>query len=523
MGFHGGFGGARFAGAGRGFARFSRPVGSFRDRSRISGRGGYGDPGLTGHGLIGRGYTGRGRVVVNGADRPSRGEGGNPRWPIWHRPHVIEPGGPTVPLNPVVGTTTPGTGGNPLSSGAGAPSPPVRRSGSGVPAANENRYVPDEVVVEVATSMSNQQTDVVARRFRLARLQSVSFQLGGTRLIRWRILDRRSVPVVVRALEADADVLSAQPNYLFAMQDGAQPSPPPSEGDPAQYILDKMHLPQAHELARGGRVLVAVIDSGIDVTSPDLAGDIAGTYDAIGTGLKVHPHGTAIAGAIAAHGRLMGAAPAARILAVRAFSGNDRSDDGTSFAIMTGLDWAVLHGARIVNMSFAGPLDPGIGRSLAAAHDKGVVLVAAAGNKGAKSPPLFPAADRNVIAVTSTDLHDQLPAFANRGPYVAVAAPGVDLMLLAPNGTLQFSSGTSFSAAYVSGTVALMLERKPGLAPDALRQALTASAHRLSAAPGSNGLGDQTGGGLVDAYQAVLAVAPAAVDAAIVTPAADHP
>jgi subtilisin family serine protease len=268
-----------------------------------------------------------------------------------------------------------------------------------------------------------------------------------------------------------------------------------------------MHLPQAHELARGNKVLVAVIDSGVDITHPDLAGDIAGTFDALGTGLKAHAHGTAIAGAIAAHGRLMGAAPAAQILAVRAFSGDDSPDSGTTFAIMSGLNWAVTHGARVVNMSFAGPQDPGIARGLAAAHDRGVVLVAAAGNKGAKSPPLYPAADPNVIAVTATDAGDHLPVFANRGRYVAVAAPGVDLMLLAPNGTLQFSSGTSFSAAYVTGTAALMLERKPDLGPDTLRQALTGTAHHLG--PAGTEKDDQSGAGLVDAYQAVLAVAPA--------------
>jgi subtilisin family serine protease len=258
-----------------------------------------------------------------------------------------------------------------------------------------------------------------------------------------------------------------------------------------------------------------VIDSGVDVTHPDLAGDIAGTFDALGTGLKPHAHGTAIAGAISAHGRLMGAAPAAQILAVRAFSG-DSADDGTTFAIMSGLNWAVSHGARVVNMSFAGPQDPGIARTLAAAHDRGVVLVAAAGNRGAKSPPLYPAADPNVIAVTATDAGDRLPAFANRGRYVAVAAPGVDLMLLAPNGSLQVLSGTSFSAAYVTGTAALMLERKPELAPDTLRQALTGTAHHLAdkAADG------QAGAGLVDAYQAVLSLAPAPVDAANAMPAA---
>ena len=384
--------------------------------------------------------------------------------------------GSTSP-NPVIGTTSPNGGGVQPPSG-GRPSTPVtKRAGSGVPANNERRYIPDEVVVEVAATTSDQQVDALARRFRLATLQSYNFQLAGTRLLRWRIPDRRSVPVVVRALEADAGVLSAQPNYLFGLQDDS--AAPRNEGDPGQYVLDKMHLAQAHELARGDNVLVAVIDSGIDATNPDLAGDIADPFDAIGTGNKVHAHGTAIAGAIAAHGRLMGAAPAARILAVRAFSGNDRPDDGNTVAIMEGLDWAVLHGARVINMSFAGPLDPGIARSLAGAHQRGVTLIAAAGNHGAASQPLFPANDRNVIAVTSTDENDQLPTFANRGSYVAVAAPGVNLMLIAPYGMMQFSSGTSFSAAYVTGTAALMLQRDPRLTPDGLRSALTATAHHL--------------------------------------------
>src|SRR5215472_14074514 len=475
--------------------------------------------------VVGRGGPGRG-VVVNpcavgrrivrcgpgkiatGGGEPT-GDGPPPRPirkppPRWYPPVV--PVVPIVPANPVVTSL-------PIVPGGGQPGgqgPQVqRRGGSGVPPANERRYVPDEVVVELAGSATNQQTDALARRYRLARLQSIPFELGGTTLVRWRITDRRSVPLVVRALENDATVLSAQPNYLFALQDDSAAAK--HEGDPAQYILAKMHLPEAHALAKGSRVLVAVIDSGVDVTHPDLAGDIAGTFDALGSGLKAHSHGTAIAGAIAAHGRLMGAAPSAQILAVRAFSG-EGADEGTTFAIMSGLNWAVTHGARVVNMSFAGPQDPGISRSLAAAHDKGVVLVAAAGNKGAKSPPLYPAADPNVIAVTATDTNDQLPAFANRGRYIAVAAPGVDLMLLGPNAGLQLSSGTSFSAAYVSGTAALMLERRPDLGPDTLRQALAGTAHRLATSPIDQE--NQSGAGLVDAYQAVLSLTPPAADTA---------
>jgi subtilisin family serine protease len=157
-------------------------------------------------------------------------------------------------------------------------------------------------------------------------------------------------------------------------------------------------------------------------------------------------------------------------------------------------------------MSFAGPRDPAIQRSLAAARARGIVLIAAAGNAGPNSPPLFPAADPNVIAVTATDENDNLYLNANRGRHITVAAPGVDLWLPAPGGEYRMSSGTSFSVALATGVVALMLERNPNLTPEMVRAALIASAR---------GLGQQTlfGAGLIDAYQAVLSVtAPATAD-----------
>ena len=134
-------------------------------------------------------------------------------------------------------------------------------------------------------------------------------------------------------------------------------------------------------------------------------------------------------------------------------------------------------------MSFAGPRDPSMERALQAAHDKGIVLVAAAGNAGPKSPPLYPGADPNVIAVTATDVNDKLFSGANRGRYIAVAAPGVDILVPAPDGTYQLTTGTSVASAEVSGIAALLLERNPNLTPDEIRKILTASARH----PGSQG------------------------------------
>jgi subtilisin family serine protease len=159
----------------------------------------------------------------------------------------------------------------------------------------------------------------------------------------------------------------------------------------------------------------------------------------------------------------------------------------------------VTQRARIINMSFAGPADPGIHRALEAAHKKGVVLIAAAGNAGAKSPPLYPAADPNVIAVTATDANDQLFTGSNRGKHVAVAAPGVDVLIAVPNGSYEVSTGTSFSAAEVSGIAALMLQRKNDLSPAAVRDVLLATAKDL----GKKGRDDDFGAGIADAYRAV--------------------
>src|SRR5207248_2104796 len=172
-----------------------------------------------------------------------------------------------------------------------------------------------------------------------------------------------------------------------------------------------------------------------------------------------------------------------------------------SYVILKAMDYAVAHGAQIVNMSFAGPKDELIERAIAATAAKGIVMVAAAGNAGAKSPPLYPAANANVIAVSATDGQDKFFVASNRGSYIALAAPGVDIFLPAPDQKYQVTSGTSFSAAYVSGIAALMLERNPALKRDELRATLTKTARDL----GSPGRDDLYGAGEADAFAAVQA------------------
>jgi subtilisin family serine protease len=361
-------------------------------------------------------------------------------------------------------------------------------------AATNTRTFANEFVAEI-----DGDADELARRHGLTRVSSENFPLLGSTIGLFRITDGRPYETVRREFAADGSVRNLQPNYRYVLQDQKAGA---SEGDPAQYALAKLHLPQAHTLVHGANVTVAVIDSGIDASHPELANSIADNFDALGSPEGPHIHGTGIAGVIAAHGRLMGSAPEARIIAIRAFGGAMGSAESSSYVILKALNYAAEHGAQIVNMSFAGPKDAVIERAIAATAARGLVLVAAAGNAGAKSPPLYPAANPNVIAVSATDSQDKLFAASNRGNYVAVAAPGVDIFLPAPDGKYQMTSGTSFSAAYVSGIAALLLERNYTLKPEALRMTLAKTARDL----GSPGRDDLYGDGEADAYAAVMAV-----------------
>jgi subtilisin family serine protease len=126
---------------------------------------------------------------------------------------------------------------------------------------------------------------------------------------------------------------------------------------------------------------------------------------------------------------------------VHAFSTRAATAESTTFQILKGIDWSVLQGARVINMSFAGPRDPALERALRAAHDRNLVLVAAAGNADPKSPPLFPGADPNVIAVTAVDIDNNLFPDANRRRYAAIAALGVDVVVPAPDEAYQLTTG----------------------------------------------------------------------------------
>jgi subtilisin family serine protease len=393
-------------------------------------------------------------------------------------------------------------GGKGTSKGASAGKGGGKQPNNSAQAAINLRAVPNELVAEIDGALSPAAADELARRHGLERIASQNFPLLGGTIGLFRIVDRRPLDTVRRELAADASVRSVQLNFRYFLQDQKKTS---SEGDASQYAVAQLRLPQAHALARGMNVTIAVIDSGVDAKHPELANSIADTFDALGSKEGAHAHGTGIAGAIVAHARLMGSAPEARLLAIRAFGAGKGGAESTSYVILKGLNYAVEHGAQIINMSFAGPKDPMIERGVAATAARGILMVAAAGNAGAKSPPLYPAANPNVIAVSGTDAQARLFAASNRGNHIAIAAPGADIFLPAPDEKYQIASGTSFSAAYVSGVAALVMERNPALKPGDIRALLTRTARDL----GTPGRDDLFGAGEADAFAAVTAAAAA--------------
>jgi subtilisin family serine protease len=158
-------------------------------------------------------------------------------------------------------------------------------------------------------------------------------------------------------------------------------------------------------------------------------------------------------------------------------------------------------------MSFAGARATFMEPSLKAAYRRNVVLIAAAGNDGPRAGKAYPAAFSEVIAVTATDADDRLFDHANHGYYIAVAAPGVDVVAPILDGAVKPETGTSIAAAHVSGVAALLIERNPSLRPDDIRRILMTTAVK----PSPNARPDEFGAGRVDALAAIRSLGPGAL------------
>ena len=429
-----------------------------------------------------------------------------PKPPKQPRPPVLG-----LPLPPAVGPIAPRVR-PPASSAFLPPLPPQfipqpRRVPLALPPAPDLVRSRDrEIIIAVDDSLSDGDTIILGQGLILDVEVQYRSSLLGVKIVRLRIPDNRDraqvIDAVIQAVGADPRILAVQPNFVFETTQAATPGTLGPQ--PLQYATEKVRLAEAHRVALGRNVRVAVIDTGLDGSHPELAGAVAESFDAIGEGPpEAEAHGTAIAGIVAARQQIRGMAPDARVLAIRSFSGGSgRKPEATTLTLIKGLDWAAANTARVVNMSFAGPRDPLLQATIEVAQARGLIMVAAAGNGGPSAASAYPAAYDRVIAVTASDSDDQLYDKANRGTYVAVAAPGVDILALGPKATYEMSSGTSLAAAHVSGIIALMLERKPSLTIEAIRAILSSTARD----PDHSAAGRGLGAGIVDAAKAVAAV-----------------
>src|SRR4051812_41894612 len=184
---------------------------------------------------------------------------------------------------------------------------PGARPGFLAPRQGEHRFLSDEVVLDVPGNLSSATLEEIARRHHLTRMGSQTFGLTGRTLYRWRIDDRRSIAEVIGDLQSEEQISAAQPNYTFSLQDPVQNTGPALEGHAVQYAVAKLHLGEAHRLATGTRVPVAIIDSAVDASHPELTDVVVASFDAVGGPASPDAHGTGMAGAIAAHRTLVGA------------------------------------------------------------------------------------------------------------------------------------------------------------------------------------------------------------------------
>ncbi|MFI8002838.1 type VII secretion-associated serine protease mycosin [Streptomyces sp. NPDC086010] len=278
------------------------------------------------------------------------------------------------------------------------------------------------------------------------------------------------------------------------------------------WSLQRVLLDELWQDTKGEGVRVAVIDTGVDDSNPQLrdavdasagrnllkGGSSDGTTDEVG-------HGTKVAGIIAARPRkgtgFVGLAPGATIIPIRQ---NDEKNSGKDTTMAIAIDHAIAKGAEVINISqdTTKPLteDSALGRAVARALARNVVVVASAGNDGmdGRMKETYPAAFPGVLAVASSDRNNERAAFSQAGEFVGVAAPGVDIVSTVPGNGQCTDNGTSFSAPYVAGVAALLVAKYPDWSPAEIVARIEQTAERSV-----TGHDAYVGWGVVDPVQAL--------------------
>lgn len=267
--------------------------------------------------------------------------------------------------------------------------------------------------------------------------------------------------------------------------------------------------PQAWQAGFTGRgVRIAIVDTGVDVNHPALAGRIAATHDATGEGFgDSNGHGTHVAGIAAGNdSRYRGIAPEATMLAAKVMGAF--GSGSTSWA-MAGVEWAVANGAQVINLSLGSDgacdgSDP-LSKTCDAAVARGIVVCVAAGNTGPLAGSVgSPGCARGVITIGASTDNDKIADFSSRGPTADgrpkpdVLFPGHNIISARARGTkmgnpindaFTEASGTSMACPHASGAAALILQARPGITPSQVKDLLMSSTADLGLPPNVQGAG----------------------------------
>lgn len=341
-----------------------------------------------------------------------------------------------------------------------------------------------------------------------------------------------SIPPDETVDEANADAKALADGSMEAECGGAaaaRPAPSVEPNDPCfkyQWHMRQVGLPDAWKLGTGKGVVVAVIDTGVTKVA-----DLANTkfvpgWNFVANNDKAdddHGHGTHVAGTIAQSTNnklgVVGVAPDVAIMPLKVLSARG---SGSVAAIAQSIRWAADHGANVINMSLGGPMAIGTMKSAVKyARDKGVVVIAAAGNDG-HGRVGYPAKYPGVVAVAATQFDESTTFYSNWGPEVDIAAPGGNTRVDQngdgkPDGVLQHTiiptntsktdylwfMGTSMATPHVAGVAALVVGAGVKT-PDAVEEILLGTARKPKAhADASGRVDDHYGAGLVDAGAAL--------------------
>jgi len=264
--------------------------------------------------------------------------------------------------------------------------------------------------------------------------------------------------------------------------------------DPAEkeipWGVKRVNASGAWNFTEGAGVKVAVIDTGMDYTHPDLKANYALGYNAIistASPMDDHGHGTHVSGTIGAvrdSKGVVGVAPRARLYAVKAI---DKNGYGTDSDVISAIEWAAQNKMDVINMSLGGgDFVDAMAKVITAANLAGVTIVCAAGNDS--GPVNYPAKYPEAIAVSASNSADKIASFSSRGPEIAFIAPGVNVYSTYKGGKYSTMSGTSMACPHVAGLAALAVAAG-AKTPAAVREALTKSASSLGLKPAEEGAG----------------------------------